>query len=191
MARKSAKASAATGAIELEVVLEGTRPRIWRRIVVSPRTTLGELHEILQVAMGWTNSHLHVFTRGDETWADPSQEVEDAMPESRVKVGELLRRKGDTLGYEYDFGDSWTHRIRVADVLPAADPRTLPCCLAGARACPPEDSGGVYGYADLLRILADPKHEEHDQSRKWAGDDFDPEAFDIDKVDRALRLLGV
>ena len=190
MAKKSAKGAGAAGALEIEVVLEETQPRIWRRIVVSSKATLSELHRILQVAMGWTDSHLHQFRKGDQRYADPSHEVDDTIPESHVALGELLRRKGDLLGYEYDFGDSWTHTIRLKAVLPAAEAGALPRCVGGERACPPEDCGGVFGYDNLLAILADPKHEEHEEHLEWLGGKFDPSAFDEKAATRALRRVG-
>ncbi len=191
MARKGAKRAATTGALELEVVLEETQPRIWRTLVVSPKATLGDLHEILQVAMGWEGGHVHRFVQGDEAWTDPSHEIEDTSPETKVTLGELLRRKGDSLGYEYDLGDSWVHTVRVLEVLALADAGTLPRCVAGARACPPEDCGGPVGYEDLLAILADPKHEEHEDRKEWLGRRFDADAFDAGAITRELRRLDV
>jgi hypothetical protein len=174
-------------ALELEVVLEGTEPPVWRRILVSPSTSLADLHDIVQMAMGWTDSHLHHFMYGGKVYGPDS--VERALPERDVLVGNLLRKKGDTLGYEYDFGDSWVHTIRLVAVRPPAEGDRLPDCLDGERACPPEDCGGVFGYEELLRILADPEDEEHEERLEWVGDDFAPEAFDPKAVSRRLRRL--
>jgi len=180
----------------LKVVLLGTKPPIWRRLQVPGDATLGWLHAVIQVAMGWTNSHLHHFLTRDARYSDPrgSEDMGFGGEPDRNEAGATLMQvvpgKGARLRYEYDFGDSWEHEITVAKILPpdAAAPAAA-LCLDGARACPPEDCGGVWGYADLLEKLGNPKHPEHQSMQEWLGGSFDAEVFDVTKVNHWLRKL--
>jgi len=103
---------------------------------------------------------------------------ERSIDERKVRLHKVAALKS-RLVYEYDFGDGWTHDNLVEKVLPPDPGVAYPRCIAGARACPPEDCGGVWGYADLLDALADPNHELHEEKKEWLGEDFDPEAFDL------------
>jgi len=180
----------------LKVVLNGTKPPIWRRLQVLGNANLGWLHAVIQVAMGWTNSHLHQFKFGGAFYSDPHHHfAEDEgdpeiLDESKVMLQQLAPRAKDTLDYEYDFGDSWEHRITVEKILPP-DPAAAvtALCLGGARACPPEDCGGVWGYDNLLDILRNPTHEEHNSMKQWLGRPFDPGAFDVEKANSYLCKL--
>ena len=172
---------------QLKITLKYSRPPIWRRIHVSADTRLGELHDIIQTAMGWSDDHLHQFIIGDTSYGMPDPHFPgDIKSERNVRL-DGVAAEGDTLIYEYDFGDGWVHEIEVEKVLPAEPGKRYPLCLAGKRACPPEDCGGMPGYERLLEVLRDPKHEEHEEMREWAGEDFDPEAFDLNKINRALK----
>ncbi len=154
--------------------------------------TLPRLHTVLQVVMGWSNSHLHQFKVGDVCYAEPHEEFEPGpIDYRRISLNQIAPRRGSTCIYEYDFGDGWEHLIEVEDELPVesvTDP--LPRCLGGERACPPEDCGGPYGYAEFLEAIRDPRHPEHDGSLEWAGRDFDPEAFDPERVNRVLARFA-
>jgi hypothetical protein len=172
---------------QLKVNLMGSRPPIWRRLQVRGDTTLAELHSVLQTAMGWTNSHLHQFVVRNVAYADPHFKLEHAQSTRQITVSRVAPRVGASFVYEYDFGDGWTHKITVEKILPpgeAALPH--PVCLTGKRACPPEDCGGVGGYENFLEAIADPNHPEHEDMVDWIGDDFDPEAFDLEAVNHAL-----
>ncbi len=173
---------------QLRVSLIGIEPPIWRRLLVPQDVTLPRLHTILQVMMGWTNSHLHQFRVGDVTFAEPHDDFGPSpIDHRRVTLNQIAPRRGSTCTYEYDFGDGWNHLIEVEDELPAETVTTpVPRCLGGERACPPEDCGGPYGYADLLEAVADPKHPEHDTYLEWA-EGFDSERFDVDGVNRILE----
>jgi Plasmid pRiA4b ORF-3-like protein len=181
-----------TGLIyQLKVTLADLKPPVWRRIEV-PDVSLGELHEILQVVMGWHESHMHQFIV-DETYYgrlmpdDIGPEMED---EARVLLSQIVGDgKRDRLIYEYDFGDSWQHEIVLERTLEPEPKVKYPRCLDGARACPPEDTGGVWGYVDFLEALADPKHESHREMKEWIGGKFDPEKFSVDLVNRGLKAL--
>jgi hypothetical protein len=183
-----------SGAIyQFKVTLKESDPPIWRRIQV-PDSTLGELHEVLQVVMGWEDSHLHQFiVRGeyygpldaeDAHW-DMEKDDEEEMSLSKiVKMGRKTR-----FTYKYDFGDSWQHEIVLEKTLEPEPKVQYPRCVEGERACPPEDCGGVWGYAEFLEAIADPNHESHEDMLEWIGGEFDPEKFDLDAVNRELRKL--
>lgn len=180
---------------QLRIDLKGTKPPIWRRVLVPSSLSLDRLHEVIQVAMGWFDGHLHMFVKGRETYALPNPWDDDwaspGMPATRderdFRVSQLLRREKDWLTYEYDFGDGWEHRVTLQKILPYDVAVPLPACTGGRRNCPPEDSGGVWGYYDKLEILKDPDHEEYEEICDWMGDDFDPEEFSVEHVNAVLR----
>ena len=172
---------------QIKVVLNGTRPPIWRRLLVSSATDLAELHAIIQIAMGWTDSHLHQFIAGRERYREPEPDFDDdAKPEAGVRIDSLLKREKQWITYEYDFGDGWEHRLTLEKVLPEESGEAVPKCLDGRRGRPPEDVGGVYGYARFLEIYRDESHPEHDEMVEWAGEYFNPEGFDIEEVNTIL-----
>ena len=180
----------------LKVSLEGIKPLIWRRLQVPAIASLGWLHAVIQVAMGWTNNHLHQFVVGERIYSDPTFELDEfeddpsVFDENTTGVMDVAPRAKSTFAYKYDFGDSWDHRIRVEKILDA-DPAEgrFAQCLDGERACPPEDCGGVWGYADLLKTIRNPKHKEYESMMEWLGGEFDPEAFDRDRINKYLRKL--
>jgi pRiA4b ORF-3-like protein len=179
----AAKSAAPT--YELKIVLLGAKPLIWRRLQVPGNANLGWLHAVVQTAMGWTNSHLHHFLTPEARYSDP-RSIEDSgfgdepdRDEMKALLSEVAPRKGVRFGYEYDFGDSWEHEITVERILPpGSGSATAAVCLDGARACPPEDCGGIWGYVNLLDVLKNPKHPEHKGMKEWIGGTFDAEAFD-------------
>lgn len=183
-------------AYQLKVELLGTDPLIWRRLLVRGDMSLGLLHAVIQVAMGWTNSHLHQFAAGSVRYSDPRMDLDMGpdetadQDEGRTPLVEAAPREGAELVYEYDFGDSWEHLITVEKIhAPDAASKGFAKCLDGGRACPPDDCGGVGGYEDLLDAVRDPEHEDHEDMLEWLGGMFDPEAFDIKKVNTCLRKL--
>jgi len=174
----------------LTVTLHGIVPPIWRRLEVPAWVTLAKLHELLQVALGWTNSHLHVFEIGRERIAVPfelEQLADGSITRSAriVKLGDVIDHGFLRFGYQYDLGDSWRHSIDIEDVRAVMDGGAWARCLGGARSCPPEDCGGVEGYARLLDLLFDPHHPEFEDVRRWVGR-FEPDRFDIRQVNAAL-----
>jgi hypothetical protein len=179
-------------AYQIKVTLLGTRPPIWRRLLVPADLTLEQLHPILQTAMGWTNSHLHEFRHGQTTYGrrDPWLDdfgMNDVRSEGSVRLSSVLGRAGAKIKYTYDFGDGWEHQIVVEKTLPIDPEDTYPRCLGGRRQCPPEDCGGIGGFYDLLGKLSDPNHEEYEEMLEWIGGGFDPDAFSVDDVNEALR----
>jgi hypothetical protein len=187
---------AAVPTYQLKIVLVGTKPPVWRRLQVPGNANLGWLHAVLQVAMGWTNSHLHLFEVDDSRYTDPRQSddmdlgVEPDRDEAKATLMQVASKAGAKFSYEYDFGDSWEHKIHLEKILPP-DPSvaTTAICLDGERSCPPEDCGGIWGYAELLKTLKSPKHPEHERMKEWIGGTFDAEAFDVDNVNLWLRKL--
>jgi hypothetical protein len=177
---------------QIKVTLEGSKPPIWRRLLVRSDITLGDLHTNIQAAMGWWDYHLHQFTVGETCFGVPHPDYDDYLEmhdEEEVTLAQVAPREGLKFHYEYDFGDSWMHQVLVEKVLSAVSGQSYPVCIKGRRACPPEDVGGMWGYYDFLDALEDPDHEEHESYLEWIGGEFDPEAFDLDEVNEALSDL--
>jgi hypothetical protein len=176
---------------QITIALQGSDPPIWRRIQVRGDTPLDGLHDIIQVAMGWTDSHMHQFIVG-EAYFGPPVPYDDGLQmsdETEFKLSQITKDEGSAFLYEYDFGDSWTHELLVEKTLSPAETK-YPICLAGERACPPEDVGGVWGYKGFLEAIRDPDHPEHEDYLEWIGGEFDPEAFDLEGVNATLRRIG-
>jgi len=180
-----------TKIFELEIVLAEVEPLTWRRVQVPGEVDLAVLHEVVQSAMGWTNSHLHEFEIAGRGYGIPDPDWDDQEIADEVK-GKLFRlvKQGDRFGYLYDFGDNWAHHLSVDKVIPAERGVRYPRCIAGQGACPPEDVGGPWGYEEFQAALSDPSHPEHDERLKWAGGPFDPHHFDLEEADRALEWLA-
>jgi hypothetical protein len=173
----------------IKVTLRHIKPAIWRRLEVPAAISLFDLHRVLQVAMGWTDSHLHQFVHKGVLYGAPDPEF--GMPmvsERRTTLGALLVHPKDRLLYEYDFGDGWEHDVVLELVEPARPGLLYPRVVAGKRACPPEDVGGPGGYDEFVRVMADASHEEHESMLQWYGRPFEPEYFDpIDATDALPR----
>jgi hypothetical protein len=177
---------------QIKVTLRDSQPPIWRRIQVRSDITLAKLHKVLQRVMGWTDTHLHQFVIRDERYGVPDEE--DVGPrktkdERKYKLGDVVPAEGSQFAYNYDFGDYWQHVLVVEKTLSAAEGVRYPICLAGARACPPEDVGGIPGYENFLQAVNNPNHPEHKEYLEWIGGTFDAEAFDLDAANRRLRLI--
>ncbi|MGZ9226534.1 MAG: plasmid pRiA4b ORF-3 family protein, partial [Anaerolineales bacterium] len=175
---------------QIKVTLIGLKPPIWRRFLVADTTSLHRLHDILQIVMGWTNSHMHHFIIDGEFYGKPlDDDFGDmrAKDETRSKLNQFVSGKEFRFGYEYDFGDSWEHELIVEKILPADKGSDHPVCTAGKRACPPEDVGGMWGYEDFLKAIVNPNHPEHEDLLEWIGGSFDPEYFNLEEVNIRLR----
>ena len=172
---------------QIKVSLKGSRPPIWRRLLVRDTVSLKELHPLLQFAMGWADSHLHQFVKGKTYYGVPHPEMPEIRDERTAKLNGILRKPKDRILYEYDFGDGWLHVIVLEQVSDADPAGIYPWILAGKRACPPEDCGGLYGYYRLLHALSDPSHPEYDEMNDWLGENFDPNAFDVQETNRMLH----
>jgi hypothetical protein len=182
----------------LQLKIELNDMAIWRRFLVEDSISFHKLHEVIQTVMGWEFSHLYEFRIGktrieadqakgffiDSMWT--AFEPKKATRSGRTRLDELIKREKQKFQYTYDFGDSWEHTITVEKILEKT--KKCPVCIAGERACPPEDCGGVWGYEELLEIRKDKNHPEYEEKIvEWLGEDFDPEYFDLDKINRSLR----
>ncbi len=184
---------AANTIYQLKVTLAGSKPPIWRRVQTPGSTTLAGLHRIIQKVMGWENQHLHQFSIGGVIYGPPEPDLDDAAfemkDERRARLFQVAPTVGGKFTYEYDFGDGWEHSVVVERIMEPQPGVHYPHCVAGRRACPPEDSGGVWGYDDLIETLKNPSNPEYEEMREWVGDNFNPEAFSLDAVNAGLEDL--
>jgi len=185
---------------QIKVSLKDSDPLIWRQLLVSSETKLSQFHRILQAAMGWKDAHLHGFRMGPVNFSYPHQpgdlEEMTAVDERYVKLSHLVPAQRPFRGefrfemaYTYDFGDTWEHEIIFEDVLPRDAKWKIPLCLAGENACPPEDVGGIGGYANFLAAMSDPEHPEHEDYSAWVDGAFDPKKIDLIFINRYLRAI--
>jgi len=203
---------------ELKITLRGSKPPIWRRVAVPSGIYLSDLHEVIQIVTDWGNYHLHQFVvryrrpkltkeelsalaqssqwdklamymLRDRCLSDPQFELEETEDESKVMLSELAPAVKRKFIYEYDFGDGWEHLIEVVKISPPVEGVKYPVCIAGKLACPPEDCGGIWGYYEMLEAVKNPKHERHEEFAEWLSPKFDPERFDLEKINAALAKL--
>lgn len=216
--RQRLKSSQPAQVHELKITLCHSKPHIWRRVAVPSDMSLGDLHCVIQIVMGWDGYHLHQFiipynqpkptreeidelrqtgqweklmerTRRGRYVSDPRFELENIEDERKVKLSELAPAVKSKFIYEYDFGDGWEHEVKVVKIGPPVEGVNYPVCLAGELACPPEDSGAVWGYYEKLDILKNPKHEDYEDTLEWMGKNFDPERFDLNAINAELTEL--
>jgi hypothetical protein len=185
-----AKPTSDLSVYQLKVTLRDSKSPIWRRIQVTSDIRLSMLHHVLQVVMGWEDAHLHQFIAHGIYYGTPNPDFGfEVQNEQYMSLQQVVSREKDKLIYEYDFGDSWEHELLVEKIRPLEEGKRYPVCLTGKRACPPEDCGGIRGYASLLEAIRDPEHPEHEEMVKWVESEFDPDIFDLDEVNRELQRL--
>ncbi len=168
---------------QFEVYLYGIRPLIWRRIAITSDASFWELGSAILDAMGWEVIHLFAF-KIEKDGSDSCQNItlssfalDDYLPAQQVKLSDYFKREKDVCLFVYDFGDNWTHVVRL-EAIEEADPNMMyPKCLDGERACPPEDCGGINGYYHMLETFNNPEDEEHEELCEWLGEDYEPEMF--------------
>jgi hypothetical protein len=180
-----AKSKNAAQVYVLKITLENIKPPIWRRIHVKD-CTLAKLHDIIQKCMGWTNSHMHAFEVGSEQYGDPDPELEQE-DDRTLKLSQIVTGGFKSFRYTYDFGDNWDHAIKIEKAIEPEAGAIYPQCVAGKRACPPEDCGGPWGYGTFLEAIQNPKDPEHTTMMEWIGGVFDPEELHIDAINDELR----
>lgn len=181
-----------SSALRLRITLEGIEPPIWRSVIFPRNGTLHELHRAIQMMFDWYDYHLYQFEIGNRHFEAPDEgsEGEDS---TEARLSKLIIGPGQTFIYLYDFGDGWAHRIEVEDAHVSADPGWIPWLVDGARRGPPEDCGGVNGYQRLIEAAKAPRESLDEDDREfveWAGDDFDPEKFNVAQARHALLLAA-
>ena len=156
---------------QIKITLQDSKPPIWRRVLVPSNYTLEQLHEIIQTSMGWENYHLYSFKISNKFYEN--EEIDDSLDVKRFTIEKILKKRNKAL-YTYDFGDNWDHKIEVEDILKESEFKP-PFCIKAVGNCPPEDSGGMWGYYSKLEILSDPKHPDHEEIKEWMGDEYNKE----------------
>jgi Plasmid pRiA4b ORF-3-like protein len=175
----------------LKVTLRSVKPPIWRRIEVESDVTLTELSDLLEAAMGWMGGHLHTFEAAGVTYERPDPDdgiSRRARDESEHRLGEVLTAVGAKMRWDYDFGDGRQHGVEVEAIDPIDPAAEYPRCVAGRRACPPEDCGGPWGFQELLETIADPSDPRHEELTEWLPLDYDPGEFDPDDATEEMRM---
>jgi hypothetical protein len=180
--------------IRVHITLLDADPAIWRRIEVPADATLKTLHDVIQLVMGWYDGHLHHFAIGNTLYGKPMG-FDDALDaemvsETRMKLARLVDAGERAFEYVYDYGDDWHVAVVLESYAPAEQGVVYPRLIEGAQSGPPEDVGGVWGYAEFLEAIVDPEHEEHDHLIEWSGGNFDPERFDINEINPQLSKLS-
>jgi hypothetical protein len=178
----------------LKITLRESEPPIWRRVAVPDDLSLARLHDVIQIAMGWMDCHLHEFHVGDRTYGIPDPDFEDlghrVFKENNCKLASLVGAGVDRFDYVYDFGDNWVHEVVIESAGPLQHDRRYPSFIDGARRCPPEDVGGIGGYFEYLHAIADPTHEDHEQMLTWVGGAYDPETFDRHRIQLSFDMMA-
>src|SRR5436190_5039094 len=171
---------------QMKVTLKWTKPTIWRRVLVREDMKLDRLHRVIQLAMGWMNSHLHQFIAGRESYGVSDPDYDDMgnemLNEKRYTVADLTGGEKRKFIYEYDFGDGWEHEVKVEKVLPPDASFKHPVCLGGENACPPEDCGGIPGFYNFVEAMRNPKHPQHEELKEWYGGEWDGVRFDLNET---------
>ena len=174
--------------LSLKVTLYGTKPPVWRRLLIPGEMTLGDLHEAIQAAMGWDGGHLHAFDIAGRQYGDPDS-LDEVADEERLTLNKVRNTGVSRFTYTYDFGDNWEHSLIVSDVR-AGDPAIpYPRFIAGERDCPPEDCGGIPGFYAMLEARADPDHPENAEITEWL-DGYDPDDLDVFPITVALNRIA-
>jgi hypothetical protein len=178
--------------LTFKIELEHTYPKVTRSFKVSPLISMYEMHHIIQIVMGWTNSHLYQFNVGEEVIADTRLVDDELGPVTDVKgvmVTQVFSHVGNTITYEYDFGDGWMHHLELVEISTHPIDEVLPQIIGGENACPPEDCGGTYRYKELKEVLRNPKHPEYKSTKIWVGSKFDPMVCDLKTIQQNLGKL--
>lgn len=172
---------------EIKIELKGADPKIWRKIHVNSNITLNELHHIIQISMGWTNSHLYSFIIDEIEYSLKDYDY-DYHKYGNAKAYRIKEFKNEPIEYVYDFGDYWEHSVQV--VKEVKDERLLhPICIEGERTCPPEDVGGIHGFEEFKKIMEDKNHPERESYIEWCGSVFEPDKVELDEINKELVNL--
>lgn len=177
--------------VQIKITLKHAKPPIWRRVLVKSSISFHELHYTIQMAMGWGAYHLYEFEVDKFRVGILDEETEhyqftDLIDSKTITLEEVLDQGAKKMKYTYDFGDNWQHEILIEKVLPPDENGFYPQCVAGKRNCPPEDCGGIPGYAYFLEVMKKKKGAEYREMKHWAGGNFDPEEFDLEETNLYL-----
>ncbi len=174
---------------QLKITLKEIKPPVWRRLEVPADTKLDDLYHIILCAMPWGGHHLWSFEFDREEYFGDKESADEmgGLVASKYKLSKVLTEESQKGVLTYDFGDDWRHEILLEKILDTEKGVTYPRCMAGKRACPPDDCGGPWGYEDFLKAIKDPKHPEHEDMLEWIGGEFDPEEFDVEATNERLR----
>lgn len=184
-----------TSILQLRINLESTNPEIYRQVQVLESTSFFELHHIIQIAMGWTTSHMHEFIVNGYHIGTPGEGYKNSKFETEILNDMELTLKlvgisaGDEFEYEYDFGDGWKHKITVEKVLEKDSATVYPLCIDGQLSCPSEDCGGIHGFYNMLAIIKNKTHPEYKETVQWLGKTYDPNKFEITTVNKKLSTI--
>lgn len=185
-------ASKPSATLQLHIELRGTKPKVWRRVLVPQTITLIQLHRVIQAAFGWGGGHLHEFMAGEQRYGtlDPDYDTPGSVQSERTTLTRALAH-ASVIDYVYDFGDNWRHRIKLEKTLVSDPQLDSPLCVGGANATPPDDCGGVPGYYDFVAAVTDLAHPEHAEMTEWIGRPWDPTEFDLVNVNLWLKDIKV
>ena len=176
--------------LQFKITLNESKPLIWRRIQIESNSTFLELHIAIQLAMGWTNSHLFEFMNSEKNFVLPNEENDlddtEKLNAFEERIENHFKEAGDEITYIYDFGDSWEHNVVLEKTISSQEGIKYPVCTAGAMNCPHEDSGGLYGFYEKLDIIGDIEHSDYTETNTWLGKNYDPFIFDIDNANKQL-----
>lgn len=178
---------------QLKITLRWSDPEIWRRLLIPSDLLLPDLHEVIQIVMPWSESHMHQFIHKKVYYQPEHEDIfggwgMETTDYEDITVGELIQKPKDKMDYEYDFGDGWIHHIVLEKILPWADGEQIPRCIGGELNAPPEDCGGIPGYYHMLEVLKKPRSAEAKELKEWLGGNFDPNHFDLAEVNAGLAL---
>ena len=174
---------------QFKISLKGSEPKIWRRFQTEDDLMFFDLHYIIQAVMGWENDHLYQFiVEKNRCIGDPEMlESDDIMDDGKTKLSDIFNEPKTKIIYEYDFGDGWEHELVLEKILEKDPKQHYPVCLEGKLNCPPEDCGGIYGFNNMMQIFKDEKHPEHEDIKEWVGENYDPDYFDPEDVNKSMR----
>jgi len=171
----------------LKIELSHIEPKIWRRFAVPASISLDRLHDVIQIVMGWGDSHLFEFDIDKKQYTEDPETEEDGFECGEYRLGDLLEKEGESFRYIYDFGDNWDHVLTIEDSnYVDSELYSEIVCLDGEKACPPDDVGGPPGFIEFSNAIRDPEHENHEETRKWVGDEYDVERFDSEIINIVL-----
>jgi len=171
----------------LHIVLEGTKPQVWRRIIVNGRTPLISIHCAIQTAFGWGNEHLYMFNDEIFDYAPSEFEIPETEDSNGEAIYHILNEIGESVFYEYDFINRWVHKITLEAFVDQENYPTIPFCISGERCSPPENCGGIEGYHNILKIISDKKHPDYRETRFKIGRGWNPDRLNFNKINRLLQ----